>query len=75
MAENEVANKENQFMTLIEVTQLLGVHRNTVYNLMNTDETFPKPYALSALMGKRGRKNYRFDRGELLEWVKTKRVT
>jgi len=75
MAENEVASKENQFMTLIEVTKLLGVHRNTVYNLMQSDETFPKPYALSALIAKRGRKNYRFDRGELLEWVKTKRVT
>ena len=46
----------------------------TIYNLMKTDETFPAPFALNVKGGVRGRKNYRFEREELVKWVKNRRV-
>ena len=66
--------EQNEFITLLEATQILGVTRKTIYNLMQEDESFPKPFSLAITVSARGRRNYRFDRGELVEWVKTRRV-
>ena len=74
MAEEQAVSPEKEFITLFEATQILGLSRKTIYNLMKTDESFPKPFTLAITNSTRGRQNYRFDRGELVEWVKAQRV-
>ena len=74
MAEDKVKETPKEFLTLYAAVEMLGLSRKTIYNLMKTDETFPAPFALNVKGGVRGRKNYRFEREELVKWVKNRRV-
>ena len=65
---------QKEFITLYEALEILGVTRKTMYNLMQEDESFPNPFSLAITDSPRGRQNYRFDREELIKWVKARRV-
>ena len=38
MAEEQAVSPEKEFITLFEATQILGLSRKTIYNLMKTDQ-------------------------------------
>ena len=65
---------QKEFITLYEALEILGVTRKTMYNLMQEDESFPKPFSLAITDSPREQQNYRFDREELIKWVKARRV-
>jgi predicted DNA-binding transcriptional regulator AlpA len=74
MAEEKIEKTNKEYLTLNETIDMLGLSRTTVHTLMTKDKTFPVPFNLSMSDSKMGRKNYRFNKEELREWLQAKRA-
>ncbi|MAE55467.1 MAG: hypothetical protein CMK23_05690 [Porticoccaceae bacterium] len=74
MAEEKIEKTNKEYLTFNETIEMLGLSRSKIYTLMTKDKSFPVPFNLSMSDSKMGRKNYRFNKEELREWLQTKRA-